>query len=576
MNAVLTSWWWWWEIGAALVSIICTLLIIILLARIDGMALNKWLFPLQPNTLLAVLTTVTKTSLLVPVASCISQLKWQHYMQRPRPLNQFQLIDDASRGPWGSVIIICHFIGRVRSSVVLGLAIISILALGIDPSVQQIIRFESKEIKVANNSVLSSRTDAYFSRTFDVIPRRKRVEPASRCTWDDMSTLGICGRFRDITASVTQNCTIDNKNSIHNNNIPFHDDTQFLGGYTKNGTCDFWYPKSASISSGDTLHPYPPISLNYSDRFDETLDPFYVTIRTTTAGVLGISRADTSATIGTIWMVKIEDAVSDFDGTKFNPFQSYAIDFYWCNRTLHGVIASSQGISYDSISTEPWIIDVNNEGESVLTYDETHHILLFCGQGDGPKYNISKNAFTGMASMPDSLVIEPLTYTKYNSSNPATLIKESPPASDPSTHVSEFMRTNDMEKLTANLADAFTAYILEPGGDNINAAKVTGYMFTKETVMNVQWAWLTLLVFETLFICVLLIITIFLTGRQPLLKNSAVALLFHGLLGWDTKELNIPLPETLESLDELAQRMTVRLEEDQSGSLKFIRGHEDK
>lgn len=162
------SWWWWWEIGAALLSVMCLLLIITLLIYIDGTVLREWPLPFQPNSILAALTTIMKTALLVPVASCIGQLKWQQFTIRPTPLDQLQIADDASRGPWGSAIILCKFVGRIRSSAILGLALTSILALGIDPSVQQIINLEPKEIKVANSSVLISRAEAYYSKAWDV------------------------------------------------------------------------------------------------------------------------------------------------------------------------------------------------------------------------------------------------------------------------------------------------------------------------------------------------------------------------------------------------------------------------
>lgn len=68
------SWWWWWEIGAALLSVMCLLLIITLLIYIDGTVLREWPLPFQPNSILAALTTIMKTALLVPVASCIGQL----------------------------------------------------------------------------------------------------------------------------------------------------------------------------------------------------------------------------------------------------------------------------------------------------------------------------------------------------------------------------------------------------------------------------------------------------------------------------------------------------------------------
>ncbi|KAH8163893.1 hypothetical protein CIB48_g4364 [Xylaria polymorpha] len=159
--------WWWWEISAAGLSLLGTSLIVALLSNIDGLPLNSWMLPIQPNSVLAILTTTTtKTSLLVPVTACIGQLKWRHFILQPRPLlDQLQKFDNASRGSWGSAMLLYLLIFRVRSLIVLFLAATTLLELGIESSAHQIISFESKEVKVANRTVLATRTEAYFLRT---------------------------------------------------------------------------------------------------------------------------------------------------------------------------------------------------------------------------------------------------------------------------------------------------------------------------------------------------------------------------------------------------------------------------
>jgi len=89
--------------------------------------------PIQLNSLLDVLIAIVKTSMMVPIASYIGQLEWQHFILRPRNLRRLQIFDDASHGPWGSAVLAYRFAFRVRAFVVLGLAVVSILALGIDP-----------------------------------------------------------------------------------------------------------------------------------------------------------------------------------------------------------------------------------------------------------------------------------------------------------------------------------------------------------------------------------------------------------------------------------------------------------
>lgn len=172
ISQMMVSWWWWWEIGATLISVTCVSLIISLLFRANGTLLREWPFQIQPNSILAVLTTIMKTTLLVPIASCIGQLKWRHYALQPRPLDQLQVIDDASRGPWGSIVVLLKLAGHDKAGhfkafILQGAAIISILALAIDPSVQQIIKLQVIEFKTPSPKALIGRADMYYSRLYD-------------------------------------------------------------------------------------------------------------------------------------------------------------------------------------------------------------------------------------------------------------------------------------------------------------------------------------------------------------------------------------------------------------------------
>jgi hypothetical protein len=57
---------WWWELGAVLVSLICMALIVAVLFSMDGKPLRDWKLPIQPNSLVAIFSTITKSALLTP------------------------------------------------------------------------------------------------------------------------------------------------------------------------------------------------------------------------------------------------------------------------------------------------------------------------------------------------------------------------------------------------------------------------------------------------------------------------------------------------------------------------------
>lgn len=93
---------WTWEILAILVNIASFIALVTTLIVYDGKAVSAWTFFLTLNTIVSILSTVSKTTLLFAVAEAIGQWKWILFAKGYRPLNDFERVDAASRGPWGS------------------------------------------------------------------------------------------------------------------------------------------------------------------------------------------------------------------------------------------------------------------------------------------------------------------------------------------------------------------------------------------------------------------------------------------------------------------------------------------
>ncbi|KAL1623848.1 hypothetical protein SLS54_004311 [Diplodia seriata] len=68
----------------------------------DHKLLPKWPFDISINVFVSVLSIVSRTTLMVPLTSCIGQLKWL-WIKRERPLADLQFFDEASRGPLGAL-----------------------------------------------------------------------------------------------------------------------------------------------------------------------------------------------------------------------------------------------------------------------------------------------------------------------------------------------------------------------------------------------------------------------------------------------------------------------------------------
>ena len=99
---------WTLESLSMTVAIAALAAMIILLITYNGQPIDNWPYTVKINTVLSTLSTIMKGFLLMPVCACLSQLKWLWYIRRVRSLQDFQIFDSASRGPWGAVQLLFH------------------------------------------------------------------------------------------------------------------------------------------------------------------------------------------------------------------------------------------------------------------------------------------------------------------------------------------------------------------------------------------------------------------------------------------------------------------------------------
>ena len=99
---------WRIEIISMFTSVAALAAIIGVLSHFDGHALPDWPRTITLNTLIALLTAIANASMVAPLSSGLSQLKWLHFHGRRRRLTDIELFDDASRGVYGSIrLLIC-------------------------------------------------------------------------------------------------------------------------------------------------------------------------------------------------------------------------------------------------------------------------------------------------------------------------------------------------------------------------------------------------------------------------------------------------------------------------------------
>lgn len=143
------------EVLAATVSVVSVACMTALLVTIDGRPYAPWrMFKIHvtPNALLAILGTLSKSNLLLVVAEALGQLKWIYFQQRPHRLFDLQLFDEASRGAFGALKLLWTV--NIRSAVASVGAVLTMLALALDPLTQQILSFPPAQT-VSKNSTAS-------------------------------------------------------------------------------------------------------------------------------------------------------------------------------------------------------------------------------------------------------------------------------------------------------------------------------------------------------------------------------------------------------------------------------------
>ncbi|KAF1952529.1 hypothetical protein CC80DRAFT_495324 [Byssothecium circinans] len=217
---------WAVELISWMMSAICMGIIIGILICIKDQPLSKW--P-KGQTVITVLAKVSAATLIIPTSEAIGQLKWNWFGgDVSKEMVDFEIFDKASRGPWGSLMLIVRTKGR--SLAALG-AILTLLMLAIDTFFQQVVelperwreagqgqisqvhRFEPRYNTITQNGAKMS----LFDTTLASVTTRflwdngtrplssgngSRQDfpmscPTSNCTWPSYNTLGFCSACRD-------------------------------------------------------------------------------------------------------------------------------------------------------------------------------------------------------------------------------------------------------------------------------------------------------------------------------------------------------------------------------------------
>ncbi|KAK4987298.1 hypothetical protein LTR50_004724 [Elasticomyces elasticus] len=209
------------------------------LARVNNKPQSEWRNSrITLNGVIALLATITKAALMVPVAEAISQRKWLWFLskgqqggQKGRDLQDFEAFDNASRGAWGSAVLLLK--PRFWHVVSIGAAI-TVLSLIFSTLTQNVLATETRTVEGAPLNFTTSdikRSDTYHGWQEDPsyvgevsteanIPTKAAIYngifsnvtdlpvtcPTGNCTWPIIPSVGVCGACMDMKSHLVREC----------------------------------------------------------------------------------------------------------------------------------------------------------------------------------------------------------------------------------------------------------------------------------------------------------------------------------------------------------------------------------
>ncbi|CAH0045263.1 unnamed protein product [Clonostachys solani] len=552
------------------------------------------------NTIVSILSTGSKASMLTAVASCISQANWSLFAGPPRRLYDFEMVADASRGPLGSLQLLLSSKFKGGAIVRMG-AIITVFAIIMDPFAQQLIQLHQtmrsedggafaravqydKGVRFGNYSMEQSvprllgivsapdlvmKAALLFGLTSDrsqVLQQASYNCPTSQCEYSDVASLAICSKCTNVDSSLKR-MTKERGTSY----IGWVGD--FIAVAPKPGS---WNATRFELPNG-----------LYMQAQDDLPNSILTTL--TMSGTSNASKTITTKDMDSlIWsqsIIKVDNK-SATTGLTWPQWDVHATEcaLYYCVKNysfqvLNGTLTESSKImdeyKRDKSSWQPTdtgsasgqISPLPDNFRTSLAY---HPIMSWYGRtnlelasntSNTQRYSLSQTAVDGISY---------LAQTTFSSCRPdkncSNVVEDRPPPTgflDPTAHAPEaaelLWRSDDLSTLFENVAMSMSNALR--AGDTtgteraVDDSSVRGRVFRPVTLYRIRWPWVSL----HAAIQAAAIAFFFLTrldrhpgGKAPVWKSSELAVFSSGTLvsgvlkdSKTLEELNVRAKESL-------------------------------
>ncbi|KAK0654190.1 hypothetical protein QBC41DRAFT_386543 [Cercophora samala] len=260
---------WGLEVISISGSYLIFIAIVIVLISHSEKQLPNWPLKISLNSILALLTTLAKACFMWPVSNAISQAQWSWFLQ-DRPLHDFHLIDQASRGSWGALALLW----RVRHKHFVSLAaLLSIICVLTSPLTQLAIDYPSRHVPSpgadgaqvsvigilnttdhesmvrATNKALNELPWPMKDYEYELVSPTGALCSTGNCTFDELHSLGVCVKFADISSALVVQSVDNVEASV---NAPYKYWTVYQDEFTMwNASIPNAYPDGRSL---DLVH----------------------------------------------------------------------------------------------------------------------------------------------------------------------------------------------------------------------------------------------------------------------------------------------------------------------------------
>ena len=592
---------WWLEISSCFLFLAAFAAIIATVYTFSGKRPPNWKYGLTLNTFISIELVVLKAAMLLVVAEGLAQLKWR-WFRHERALYDLTVYDDASRGPWGALLLLFKLRGR-RLLSSLG-ALVILASLIIDPFVQQLVSTQNCDVVVPHTDATIPRTNYFNESSYTgadgssaSIGLQNAVNagvyspgaiaafgcPTGNCTFTEpYSTFGYCGSCKDLTNNlIVENITYGTSSPQTGFNISLLPDP--AAGFATS---------TSLLTVGSNLTVF---TLNsYSETETDIIASFLVRDTTSCSGnfgTIGDNRRNLTWGCGDLGLLLPSD------GKNQNPAVGAArCSLLPCVRTYTASVIN--GTFREQMTSDP-------PATSFGTSASMFNVKCLSSQEYTALTNIGYD-IAGKSWVPNNTTSPYHSGFNYNSSNisisydciygyaPVALLNldgfldswlsgqlihvddvtVSGPAALQAIYNAEDLTFERLNQIWHNLSDSITTYMREHGAGDSGAGfsystPALGEVHLTQSCIQVQWLFIIYPAIVVALALVFFLNMLFETSHDKtdfVWKSSPLALIFHGLGGGAMNQTNKKSNLVkMKDMEKAARALAVRLSETESG-----------